>query len=1305
MTYLPNLSFWTVLVLSSGLSGFSSGLLGVGAGIALIVVWRVAENIFGVDLGDGDLAESSRRLLAFSSILSLCQYPFSIYEMTRAAEKNYRLDIIVYTFIGVNGLTWLGSHFATSLNQESLLIILGGALMAIAAWQFVHQSLLNRKVDDEIVKKRQIESLLSHLESQTVQQNGIRVKYDDYTHHFVQSHSFLPEINTVDPKLNQANNIDESTTAAPAAAGTVGAITIGYFPSQQAERLHHLQNDSYKVNINNNDDSNMNKSHDVKNKSSKNDKKLHNLESDEKYNHNDNGIDSDDEKDTLFSKKNQTTSFLPSNSVLSEQYNHNDEINDTSTTSNHTSLSHHDDTQIVEKKNPPPQTLKEVFANILVDWRSSTFGFFVGCISGLIGGLWGINSPPLTIYFTYLGLNGSAIRDTCLFIYGINLPCLILSRIIFHIYRLDEWLIYLVVGPITLAGLKLGMMLHDSISNQQRVILTSIQFMIYLSAIPLVKPWPIFRQLTPQSITFCVIFLASFVLLGVYIFWRKKRNVKIVEDITSDYHYELDALLANGISVIQTTNIAPISEPKQDDKGQYIAFNDNHNNNDNNNNDGSDINQLGYYGGITTQTQSSRSGVGGVGGGATRNIELTTTTAMTPQNIHTNRPVATIIQVPSLLTPQITTMKQNDGIPHVVSFLLAPSQQQQQIDKRIDSNNNNTPLNKTPISTKIKNNLVYVEFDPNNHHHHQSSGEELTNDDWVDQNNNEKPYPFKTPSKLNQISQNSTLSASQYTNNPVSVYQLPALVSDKSCLEQLQLAGHIPLLQQRNTNQPILLHDTSSLTMNDITPITTSDLQHSISMVLTMSASKLQTLSQPSPRSGNLASQQRLQHYSVLPIPTPTVNNNNNSNNSNNNNGPFFSPQNSSFTGQFTPTSASLNNNSSHNNGTKQHNSPNLFLNENNKKNSNQKTLFHTQQQQPTQFTENTLTSRQSNNKSGRLRSANSNNNNNNNNSRGDDSANSSGNNMMNLSVNLPSADEFKLDNDSQTILAPSPNSIHQLSTQQPIQNAPAPILQHINSQTKSSQTELHPDNNDLFLNRDVSLQLPSSTSTSTPTGLPKLPSPVISDAIGEIENRIPHQSTSIPSPTSSTNSSLQADSFPTPLQSPPTISITSSLSSISNTPISTTQLLSINSHDHHNHGNNSSNSLGYNSPNDCFRKSENSHNANANTNTSLTKHVSTTPLSSILTPASVPHDERSPLHVCFDEYNKGNEYGQVVNHSFAFSEQSQQNGGQNGQTVIIDNIETIIVPERQDSPDNRDSVHEHSNTMATISEHSINGD
>ncbi len=145
--------------------------------------------------------------------------------------------------------------------------------------------------------------------------------------------------------------------------------------------------------------------------------------------------------------------------------------------------------------------------------------FNIGVAAGFLGGAFGINGPAVLIYLTALGMDGTALRDTCSLVFFMNLPCTIAARFLYSTFAVDEVLMYLLAVPTVLAGLWLGWGLHPHCDT--RSILTFLQFIIALSSVPLTNPdaenrWPI---------------LVIYVLLGCvvlgFIVWRLIRNCKI----------------------------------------------------------------------------------------------------------------------------------------------------------------------------------------------------------------------------------------------------------------------------------------------------------------------------------------------------------------------------------------------------------------------------------------------------------------------------------------------------------------------------------------------------------------------------------------------------------------------------------------------------------------------------------------------------------------------------------------------------------------------------------------------------------
>ncbi len=140
----------------------STGVTGFGSSIIIQAVWRLSQNLFGLDLGEEK--ESARTVLALTTITGFGQAVIGGIAAYRA--KHYRRDIIAYLYPGSILVTFVGNFAAVTLQQDVLTKTLGCTLIMVAIWQFTNQNIL--------AKRRELASL-------RVQEMGVAQKPNQQT--------------------------------------------------------------------------------------------------------------------------------------------------------------------------------------------------------------------------------------------------------------------------------------------------------------------------------------------------------------------------------------------------------------------------------------------------------------------------------------------------------------------------------------------------------------------------------------------------------------------------------------------------------------------------------------------------------------------------------------------------------------------------------------------------------------------------------------------------------------------------------------------------------------------------------------------------------------------------------------------------------------------------------------------------------------------------------------------------------------------------------------------------------------------
>jgi uncharacterized membrane protein YfcA len=633
----------------SQLSGLATGITGFGGAILIQVVWRMGEDLLGVDLGHSatnsselsSAAESARRVLAIAAVASCVNY--LAIAPTVLAGRHYRRDVTAYIFPGLNGLVWLGTLAAVALKQDLLVRVLGGFLVLIAVWQFVAGNVLTRAKDDDAVTTVAMANLglTSTGVSQSVSSRGSSgsgagsvemspiparqapptatvaapvklgsVRSSSYTGGVgIAAPSPLPAPYTaagaleripdgdsdgdgdapvsVSPlqcggrRLSQASSagstgaspvvparplarVAGTTTAAPPggaqlpalmhshthahALALAPALSSGSFPgglasaattAPSSRRGSPLSAEEApagtaaasavppalaaaatavssvaapvegRVTVAGSGAGSAARAHSHQ--------QLPSVRKAGGYTqHTDDGDDSDD------TATSSASASAPASASASALVDIEAPV-----------LSDADAAAAAAGAAAPlPVRARALVSSCIAHVRAhpvdAALGLLTGSAAGFLGGAFGINGPPIVMFVTYMKLDGTAVRDTCSLIFLLNLPFLIAARLVYNIFRAEEWLVYLLAVPVLVGSLKLGNWLHYVLPS--RAIFLGLQVLILLSSIPMTKP---------GSGPFGVIAAIVYGLIGVgvaaFVVWRVRRNKRIRAEVSEQY--------------------------------------------------------------------------------------------------------------------------------------------------------------------------------------------------------------------------------------------------------------------------------------------------------------------------------------------------------------------------------------------------------------------------------------------------------------------------------------------------------------------------------------------------------------------------------------------------------------------------------------------------------------------------------------------------------------------------------------------------------------------------------------------------
>jgi uncharacterized membrane protein YfcA len=538
MTVLPSGSVFLSLLIAPFLAGSLTGITGSGSAIVVQLCFRLFQSLLDLNVGD-DEAESSRRILAIASVLSLTQYPVAVWRLFTSKEGNsVRWDAVFYMFPGMNVLVWIGTLIAMTYPPGILLYILGVTLIIIAIYQTIYQTVIGRKIDDEKVRLVYRRHLYLKRQNLLVGQGKGNVNGDD------------DGVNRLDDQQNgQLRDVELNSTGVNTSGTQLSDLdTLGDVEPKLPKKLKA-----------------PNPSFDLWDYSSKNGLNLALAKNSDKFsklggenNNNNNNNKNNKNKKKLrhvqFSDSATAATSTGSNTITLHTINENDDTsglidevdssgyqdngNNNNNNNNHDDDDDDDDDDDYEmvhyndeaQKRLQKPILRRIIDDAKNDPKLLLIGLGAGCLAGLLGGMMGINGPPVILFLFYLKLNGSELRDTSILIFFANLPCLLLARIIFNVFHLDEWLLYLIAIITSTLGLMTGSYFHNYCDT--RLIMTCLQVVILLSSITLTKPGT-------SSIS-GGIFLGLYIAIGLgalgLVAWRVGRTKLIKQQVKQQFY-------------------------------------------------------------------------------------------------------------------------------------------------------------------------------------------------------------------------------------------------------------------------------------------------------------------------------------------------------------------------------------------------------------------------------------------------------------------------------------------------------------------------------------------------------------------------------------------------------------------------------------------------------------------------------------------------------------------------------------------------------------------------------------------------
>eukprot|EP00461_Guttulinopsis_vulgaris_P004789 UN04791 len=485
------------LLLAPFLAGFSTGFASFGSAICLQVIFSVF-SLLNIRLYD-DSTEQARCIIAIASILSFSQFPLSAWALYKSKNKHIMWEQIVYVFVGLNSFVWLGTYIGQNLGKPVILsILLGITLALIAIWQFFHQSILQSSIDDERVKIKYRNRILRQTYQNATQQQQLQQQQRQNSGEDLDDLAAAPTPNNPSGANSTTNTTNTPPLSIATAAITTNNATIATIPHATV-----LPNPSeheaslYSIQIN--EPPKMPKA-----------LKAPNTNFDP----------------TLYTQKMKIDrpprhlgySQLKINTNLESEELHNGaDSSDDGLTRDESVLLHLSVYRLIKYRCQYQPTV------VLL-------GLFFGSLAGLLGGLFGVNGPPLIVYFVLCQFSAAEIRDTAVIAFLTNIPISFIARVIMGIFRANEWWVYILSTLTSTAGLYLGRWTAPHCDT--RVVMTFLQMIILLSSLPLTGP----GVTSARGWVFTIFYLLIFIGLALFWFWRKNRNKIIKENIIRQHN-------------------------------------------------------------------------------------------------------------------------------------------------------------------------------------------------------------------------------------------------------------------------------------------------------------------------------------------------------------------------------------------------------------------------------------------------------------------------------------------------------------------------------------------------------------------------------------------------------------------------------------------------------------------------------------------------------------------------------------------------------------------------------------------------
>jgi len=462
---IPSGGVIAMIVITCMISGITSGMTGFGAAILIQTCFRVAVFLFKVDLGTPE--ELSSLILSLVSITVIALNIAGGITALRTRPRKFRADLVGYLAPGTNGMMFLGNYVAVTLKQDFLTRFLGLVLILASVWQFSSINILTF-----LRRLRSGELTKDEGSSQPAQTNDASAA----------DHREL------------AKDTDKLTGAGFVSSSSHKAIPSDHGPQGEGVAYPISSTDST-VEL---PDEGSASSHDRR--------VVAGAMSHQPL--------EDIELDVLDQPKHSPVSASSSTSHSS--------TTPLAVESASPSENTEEDKVIEIRANGCCRRFvalcKRVIQHIKANRRDAILGFTIGALSGFLGGAFGIAGPPVMIYFTMLGIEGAAIRDTYLVTCFVSNPFTIATRIAFGVFRLSNWFIYLLSTVVVVVGLRIGYYLHHRINTES--ILVILQVLIVCASIPLMEPHVYAGGFGPFA---CVVYAVVLLYFGIVLIWKHRK--------------------------------------------------------------------------------------------------------------------------------------------------------------------------------------------------------------------------------------------------------------------------------------------------------------------------------------------------------------------------------------------------------------------------------------------------------------------------------------------------------------------------------------------------------------------------------------------------------------------------------------------------------------------------------------------------------------------------------------------------------------------------------------------------------------